>query len=168
MAEAARMQLVELVLADVAERRVAQIVAKGNRLCQVLVQVERPRDGARDLRDLEGMRQPSDVVVAGRRNEHLCLVLQASERLGVDDAVAVPLELGPKMGGLLRRLAATTLPGPGGISRKGFLPLLQTMADVGHDQGMTTCRGLERGWLLAWARVTSERRGGNAFGLGIQ
>ena len=34
-------------------------------------------------------------MVAGRREEHLCLVLQPPERLAVNDAVAVALESRP-------------------------------------------------------------------------
>jgi hypothetical protein len=37
-------------LAGVAERRVAQVVRQCHRLGQILVQLERARDGARDLR----------------------------------------------------------------------------------------------------------------------
>ena len=47
---------------------------------------------ARDLRHLERVREARPVVIAGRREEDLRLVLQAAERLAVDDAVAVALE----------------------------------------------------------------------------
>ena len=49
-------------------------------------------DAARDLRDLERVRQPRAVVIAGRREEDLGLVLQPPERLAVDDAIAIALE----------------------------------------------------------------------------
>ena len=75
-----------------AERRVAQVVAERDRLGQLLVQAQHLGDGPRDLRHLEGVGQPRAVVVAGRREEDLRLVLQAPERLAVDDAVAVALE----------------------------------------------------------------------------
>ena len=84
--------MVERLLADVSERRVAEVVAEPDRLDQVLVERERARDRARDLRDLERVRQPRAVVVAARRDEHLRLVLQAPERLAVHDPVAVALE----------------------------------------------------------------------------
>ena len=75
-----------------AERRVAEIVAERDGLGQLLVQVQHLRDRARDLRDLERVRQPRAVVIARRREEHLRLVLEAAERLGVDDAIAIALE----------------------------------------------------------------------------
>ena len=90
--EAAGHERVEHALAGVAERRVAEVVAERDRLGQLLVQAQHLGDGARDLRDLERVRQPRAVVVAGRREKHLRLVLQPAERLAVDDAVAVALE----------------------------------------------------------------------------
>ena len=87
---------VERLLADMPERRVPEVVAEPDRLDQVLVQPQRARDGPRDLRDLERMRQPGAVMIAGRSDEHLRLVLQAPERLAVDDPVAVALKRGPQ------------------------------------------------------------------------
>src|SRR5207253_2056193 len=52
--------------------------------------------------------EPGAVVVALRRHEHLGLVLQAPERLAVDDPVAVALE---------RRAHAATLLGDGARGR---------------------------------------------------
>src|SRR5204863_4403708 len=51
-----------------------------------------PRARARDPGRLQRMREPGPVVVALRRDEDLSLVLEAAERLRVDDAVAVALE----------------------------------------------------------------------------
>jgi hypothetical protein len=65
------------------------------------------RDRARDLRDLERVRHARAVVVALGGDEHLRLVLQAPEGLGVDDAVAVALECGA-IG--IRLLGAFTAP----------------------------------------------------------
>ena len=48
-----------------------------------------------DLRHLERVRQARPVVIAGRREEDLRLVLEPAERLAVDDAVAVALERRP-------------------------------------------------------------------------
>jgi hypothetical protein len=53
------------------------------------------RDRPRDLRDFERVREPRPVVIAGRRKEHLRLVLEAAERLGVNDAIAIALERRP-------------------------------------------------------------------------
>ena len=85
------------------ERRVADVVAQRDRLGERLVERQRRGQGARDLRHLEGVRQAGDVVVALGVEEDLRLVLQAAERLGVDDPVAVPLERGPERVGLLQR-----------------------------------------------------------------
>ena len=90
--EALLQAAVERVLADVAERRVAEVVAEPDRLDQVLVERQRPRDGARDLGDLERVGQPRAVVVAARRHEHLGLVLEPPKRLAVHDPVAVALK----------------------------------------------------------------------------
>ena len=93
--EAAGHERAQHALAGVAERRVPEIVAERDRFGQLLVQPQHLGDRARDLRDLERVRQARAVVIAGRREEHLRLVLQAAERLGVDDAVAIALERRP-------------------------------------------------------------------------
>ena len=72
---------VEHALAGVAERRMTQIVAERDRLGQLFVQSKHLRDRARDLRDLECVREARAVVVALRREEDLRLVLQPAERL---------------------------------------------------------------------------------------
>ena len=90
--EAAGNQVVEDALAGVAERRVAEVVAERDRFGQLLVQPQHLGDAARDLRHLERVRQPRPIVIAGRREEHLRLVLQPAERLAVDDAIAIALE----------------------------------------------------------------------------
>ena len=102
-----RSALVERVLAGVAERRVAEVVAERDRLGQVLVEPQRARDRARDLRDLERVRQARAVVVALGREEDLRLVREAPERLAVDDAVAVALEVGAER---VRRRSARSRP----------------------------------------------------------
>src|ERR1700735_2186762 len=84
--------VVERLLPDVAEGRMAEVMAKSDRLDQVLVERQRSGDGARHLRDLERMGQPGAIVVAARGHEHLRLVLQAPECLAVDDPVAVALK----------------------------------------------------------------------------
>ena len=93
--EAARHQLAQDTLTGMAERRVAKIVAERDRLGELLVQVQHLGDRSRDLRNFQRVRQAGAVVIAGRRKEHLRLVLEAAKRLGVDDAVAVALESRP-------------------------------------------------------------------------
>ena len=82
----------ERLLAQVPERRVAQVVPERDRLGEVLVQPERAGGRPGDLRDLERVGQAHPVVIALGREEHLRLVLQPAERLRVQDPVAVALE----------------------------------------------------------------------------
>ena len=88
---------VERLLADVAERRVAEVVPEPDRLGQVLVQGQRPGDGPGDEAGLERVREPSPVVVALGGDEHLRLVLQPPERLRVGDPVAIALKRRPHL-----------------------------------------------------------------------
>jgi hypothetical protein len=75
-----------------AERRMADIVRQAQRLGQILVQPQRPRDHAADLRHFQAVRQPHAIMIAIGRDEHLRLVAQAAERDRMDDPVAVALE----------------------------------------------------------------------------
>ncbi len=100
---------VERVLARVPERRVPHVVPEPDRLGQVLVEPECPRDDPRDRSRLERVRHPRAVVVALRVDEDLRLALQATEGLRVDDAVAVALERRPYAALLLRKLTASRL-----------------------------------------------------------
>ncbi len=86
------MSVVQHALAGVAERRVPEIVPERDRFGQLLVEPQDLRDAARDLRDLERVRQPGAVVIAGRREEHLRLVLEPAEGLAVNDPIAIALE----------------------------------------------------------------------------
>src|SRR5258707_14826149 len=103
-AEALAQAVVEDCLADVPEGRVPEVVAKADRLGQVLVEPEGPGDGARDLGHLERVGEAGAEVVALRRDEDLRLVLESPEGLGVHDPVAVALQ---------RRAKPTVLLGPG-------------------------------------------------------
>ena len=69
-------RVVERLLARVPERRVAGVVAETDRLDEILVEAERPRDDARDRGRLERVRHPGAVVVAVRVDEDLRLALQ--------------------------------------------------------------------------------------------
>ncbi len=109
MRESLRQQLCQRVLAPMAERRVAQVVTERDGFRQVFVEVERAGDGAGNLGHFQRVRQSSDVVVAYGRDEDVGLVLQPSKRLGVDDPVAVALELQPHRRRLLRPLTPPTL-----------------------------------------------------------
>ena len=87
------MQSLQRVLAGMAEGRVAEVVRQRDRLDQVLVQPQRARDRAAELRHFERMRQPGAEQVALVVDEDLGLVDQAAEGRAVHDAVAVALEL---------------------------------------------------------------------------
>ena len=94
MAETKRADLRERTLARVAKGRMPKVMPKRDRLGQVFVEPQGARHCARDLRDLERMRQAGAVVVALGRDEHLRLVGKPPERLGMDDAIPVALETG--------------------------------------------------------------------------
>src|SRR5262245_65807591 len=70
-AEALLQELVKRLLPRVAERRVPEVVPKPDRLDEVLVEPQRPRDPARDPGRLERVRQPRAVGVAGGGAEQL-------------------------------------------------------------------------------------------------
>jgi hypothetical protein len=84
---------VERRFAGMAERRVPEIVAEGDRLDEVLVEAQGASDRPGDLGDLEAMRQPRPVMIAGV-DENLCLVLESTERLAMKDAVPIALIAG--------------------------------------------------------------------------
>ena len=88
----ARHLAVELLLAGVGERRVADIVRQRQRLGQVFVQLEDSRQGARNLGYLDGVGQTVAEVIREARREHLGLGLQAPERAGMHHAIPVALE----------------------------------------------------------------------------
>ncbi len=75
MAEAARAELVQDILANVSERRVAEVVPERNGFGKVLVEIEGSSDGAGDLGDLERVSQAGGEVIALGRDEDLGLML---------------------------------------------------------------------------------------------
>ena len=85
-------------LTGVAEGGVTEIVAETDGLDEVLVEEERPTDGAGDLRHLEGVGEAGPVVVAGGSDKDLGLVHQPAKALAVEDAIAVALKRGPQVG----------------------------------------------------------------------
>ena len=131
--EPAGHERVEHALAGMAERRVAEVVAQRDRLGQLLVQPQHLGDRARDLRHLERVRQARPVVVAGRREEHLRLVLQPPERLAVNDAIAIVLKRRPHIVFGLGLQAAARLGALGGLRREHLeLALLERFTDAGQ------------------------------------
>ena len=102
-------RVVERLLARVPERRVARVVAEADRLDEILVEAQRPRDDTRDGGRLERVRHPGAVVIAFRIDEDLRLPLQPAERLRVDEPVAVTLKRGADRARLLRHEPAPRL-----------------------------------------------------------
>ena len=92
---------VERVLAGVAERRVAEIVAERHRLGEFFVEPQRLGERASELGDLDRMGEARAEMVALVIDEHLGLVGKAAEGGRMDDAVAVALEV---VAGRRRRL----------------------------------------------------------------
>ena len=107
---------VERVLAGVAERRVAEVVAERDRLGEVVVEPERAGERAGDLRHLDRMGEPGAEMVALVMDEHLGLVGEAAEGGRMDDAVAVALEFGARR---RRRLGDETARRAPGRPHKG-------------------------------------------------
>src|SRR6185437_4281673 len=85
--------LVQRVLAGVAERRVAEVVGQRQRLRQIGVQAERLGDGAGNLGHLERVGEPVAEMVGVAAGKDLGLVFQAPEGTRVDHPVAVALVL---------------------------------------------------------------------------
>jgi len=69
-------------------------------------------------------------MITGRGDEHLCLVFQPAKRLGVQDAVAVALELGAEQRRLFRSLAPLAGVAAGGIRRERTFAILQQLPDA--------------------------------------
>ena len=130
MVKAIRTQTVQHPLAGMSKRRMPEVMPQRNRLRQVLVEPQRLGDRSCILRDLQRMRHPRPVMIPVRRDEHLRLILQPSERLGVQNPVPVSLKHRPQI--ILRLLPS---PAPR-LRRKGrprrkdlLLALFKLLAD---------------------------------------
>ena len=76
----------------VPEGRVAEVVAEGDGLDEILVEPQGPGRRAGDLRDLEGVGEAGSGVVAHVRDEDLGLVFESAKGPGMEDTVAVALK----------------------------------------------------------------------------
>jgi len=144
--EAAWHQRVDDALARVAEWRVAQVVTKGNRFGQLFVQPEHLRDRPGDLRHLERMRQPGPVVISGRREEHLGLVLQSAKRLAMNDAVAIALKGRTNVVFLLRPETTARIRAPGGLRASVSRSRCSSCSRIvtARSREESSCRGARR------------------------
>ena len=75
MPEPAGHHLIQRALARMTKGGVPQVVRQRDGFGQILVQPQRAGDGAGDLGYLQRMGQPGAVMVALRRQKHLCFVL---------------------------------------------------------------------------------------------
>ncbi len=76
----------------------AQIVRQADRFGQGFIQLQRERHGTCDLSDFDGVGDPRAVKVALVIHEHLGLVDQAPEGVGMDDPIAIPLKFAAEFG----------------------------------------------------------------------
>src|SRR5579864_4889728 len=84
---------VERLLAGMAERRVADVMNQCQCLDQINVQAESAGNGARNLRDLNGVGQPVAEMIGIAAGENLGFSLEPAKSAGVDNTVAVPLKV---------------------------------------------------------------------------
>src|ERR1035441_5873648 len=71
----------------------SEVVHQGKRLHRIGVQSKLRGDGARDLRDLNGVRQPVAEVVGVAAGEDLRLRFQPPKGARVDDTITVALKV---------------------------------------------------------------------------
>ena len=70
----------------------AQVVAKGDGFCQILIHAHAPGNVAGGLCHLQGVGQAGPVMVPQGREKDLCFVFKPPEGVGVYYAVPVCLE----------------------------------------------------------------------------
>ena len=131
VSEAAGQNLVQLVFTDMPKRCVSKVMPKPYRLGEVFIEIERARDGARNLADFESVGKAGNIVVAQWRNEDLRLMLQPAERLAVEDAVSVALVFSAYIGW---RLGDGASGGLAGLRRKrgqASLARFESQTDAG-------------------------------------
>ena len=130
-----------------------EVVGQRDRLDQVFVQPQRPRDRAPQLRHLQRMRQARAEQVAFVVQEHLGLVDQAPEGRRMDDAVAIALEVGAR--------GRRRLPGGGGRATARDRRRRRARRH-GPDQRRVGQRGAARHSTCARTSRTSGRDGTHA------
>ena len=82
----------ERLLSHMSERGVSQVVAHGDGFHKVFIQPQGAGHRTADLRHFKGMRHACPVMVAFRRDIHLCLMFQPAERIAVENTVPVALK----------------------------------------------------------------------------
>jgi hypothetical protein len=84
---------VERFFSGMAEGWMTDVVDKGQGFNQVAIKSELGPDGARNLRDLDGVRQPIAKVVGVAAGKDLRLGFQSPKGARMDNAVAIPLKV---------------------------------------------------------------------------
>ena len=140
VAEGPAHHLAQGVLPGMAEGSVAQVVAQGDGLGQILVQPQGPGDGPGNPGNLQGVGHPGAVVIPFRRREYLGFVHHPAEGLAVDNPVGVPLVAGAHIVCLLRLRPGTAF-APVGKGCPGVQPLVFLLLQHfpnGHDNSLPT------------------------------
>jgi hypothetical protein len=140
----------------VTEGGVAEIVAEGDRLREVFVEGESTGYGTGDLHHLQGVRKACPEVVAVRGDEDLGLVHEPAERLGVDNAVPIALEVvADTVGRLGPGAAYAVLYGPcGRIVAKTDTGALGSHALRPAPARRGPTRVFPGAWARTWERTT--------------
>src|SRR5260221_4801408 len=113
-------EFVEFALAGVAKGWVADVVDKGKRFRELYIDAERGGNGARDLRDLERMREAIAKVIRVASGEGLGLGFEPAKAARIHDAVAVPRKFAPVGVRLFRKAPAAPCLRAHGPGRLGF------------------------------------------------
>ncbi|GAB4164293.1 MAG: hypothetical protein Tsb0017_02690 [Geothermobacteraceae bacterium] len=90
----ARYQPVQHPFTGMAEGRMPKIMAKSDRLCEILIEAKGPGDGTRYLGHFECVRQSGPVVISFRGKKYLGLVFEPSERFAMKNAITINLKTG--------------------------------------------------------------------------
>ena len=98
--------LVKRGFAGMSEGRMSHVVNQRQGFGQVFVQTQHAGDGARYLRDLDGVGEAVAEMIRESGRENLGFVFQPPERAGMHDAIAIPLKRVP-VGMLRLRITAT-------------------------------------------------------------
>src|SRR5262245_37830357 len=75
-----------------------QVMRERDPLREIFIQTERARDVPRKARHLHRVRQPRAIMISGAVQENLRLVFKTPERSGMNDAIAVALEVSAPLG----------------------------------------------------------------------
>src|SRR5687768_220970 len=94
--------IVQGILPRVAERRVPQVVSKGNGFDQVFVEAQVARNGTADLRDLQAVRQAGAEKITFMIDKNLGFIFESTEGCRMYDAIPITLERGTSYGSIFR------------------------------------------------------------------